>query len=386
MISRNIGVEAYPVWSKKYKILTNLISSDTIPYALRIKSKVAIRGRIAKKLGNTACDFITGHIHHYSLFNVRVCNTRKEDDINASRIESYKAIINLKETNDYKRINKFFEAVNKKLPIDGLFINRVEIYEARKKRILQKFPKPFSHIYNILDYFFHRVCPKLKLISKLYFNITGGYNRALTKTELLGRLYSCGFTIVDEKTINNHLYFVAKKTQKPSYDMNPTYGPLISLKRIGKHGKQINVYKFRTMHPYSEYLQQYIFEKNNLRKGGKLKGDFRISHLGKILRKYWIDELPMIINCFLGDMKIIGVRPLSSQYFNLYTKELQEKRTKVKPGLIPPFYADMPETLDEIMESELRYLNEYEKSPFLTDIKYTYKIFKNIIVKGKRSL
>ncbi len=386
MINRNISVEAYPIWSKKYKVLTSLISSDTIPYALRVKSKVAIRGTIAKKLGNKACDYITSYIQNYKLFNVRICNTRKENDIISGHLDTYKAIINLKKVNDYRRINKFFEAVNEKLPIDGIFINRVEIYDTRKERILKKLPKPLNRIHHFLDYIFHRVMPKLKLTSALYFNITDGYDRVLTKTELLGRLYSCGFDIIDEKIIDEHLYFVAKKRKTPSYDMNPTYGPLISLRRVGKNGKQINVYKFRTMYPYSEYLQQYIFEKNNLRKGGKLNGDFRISNLGKLLRKYWIDELPMIFNCIIGDMKIIGVRPLSNQYFNLYTKELREKRTKFKPGLIPPFYADMPETLDEIMESELNYLNEYEKNPLLTDIRYTYKIFKNIIVKGKRSL
>lgn len=84
-------------------------------------------------------------------------------------------------------------------------------------------------------------------------------------------------------------------------------------------------------------------------------------------------------------MKFVGVRPLSSHYFSLYSKELQELRTKVKPGLFPPFYADMPETLEEIQESEIRYIKSYLKRPFYTDCRYFFKTFVNIALKGKRS-
>ena len=45
----------------------------------------------------------------------------------------------------------------------------------------------------------------------------------------------------------------------------------------------------------------------------------------------------MLINFFKGDMKLVGVRPLSKQYFELYKKEVRERRIKYKPGLIPPF-------------------------------------------------
>jgi len=69
----------------------------------------------------------------------------------------------------------------------------------------------------------------------------------------------------------------------------------------------------------------------------------------------------------------------------LYSDELKEKRVKHKPGLIPPFYADMPKTLPEIIESELRYLNEYEKHPLRTDLKYFFKAWENIIFKKARS-
>ncbi len=380
------SAESYSFLNKNEKILADSNISDTKPYALRAKSKVAIKKIITRKLGNDVSDFIGKYLQDFRLFDVLLCDTRDKDNINLYQKEFFQAIVNLHEVNHYRRINKFLEAVNSRLPEGGLFINTLETYETRKQRILQKLPKPLNHLYYCYDFILHRMCPKLKWTKKLYFKITRGYGRVLTKAEILGRLYSCGFEVLEEKTIENQLYFVAKKIKKPTYDMEPTYGPLISLKRVGKNGKLINVYKLRTMHPYSEYLQHYVFQKNNLKKGGKLKDDFRISNMGKLLRKYWIDELPMVINFLKGDMKLIGGRPLSSHYFGLYTEELQEKRVKFKPGLIPPFYADMPETLDEIIASEMKYLNAYEKKPILTDIRYLFKILKNIVIRGKRSL
>jgi len=93
----------------------------------------------------------------------------------------------------------------------------------------------------------------------------------------------------------------------------------------------------------------------------------------------------MLINLIKGDLKLVGVRPLSQHYFDLYTDELKEKRIKYKPGLIPPFYADLPKTLPEIMDSEMRYLLSYEKKPFLTDIRYCWKALWNILFRHARS-
>jgi len=140
------------------------------------------------------------------------------------------------------------------------------------------------------------------------------------------------------------------------------------------------------MHPYAEFLQQYVYENNDLQEGGKFKRDIRVTSMGRFMRKYWIDELPMLINLIKGDMKLVGVRPLSKQYFNLYTPELQQKRTNYRPGLLPPFYADMPKTLDEIQASELRYLKQCETNGELrTDFKYFFLILKNILFNKARS-
>jgi len=93
----------------------------------------------------------------------------------------------------------------------------------------------------------------------------------------------------------------------------------------------------------------------------------------------------MFINMIAGEMKLVGVRPLSRQYFDLYTEELKRKRLKTKPGLIPPFYADMPKTLEEIMDSEMRYLEAYKQHPLRTDVRYFFKAFGNIMFRGARS-
>ncbi len=80
-----------------------------------------------------------------------------------------------------------------------------------------------------------------------------------------------------------------------------------------------------------------------------------------------------------------GVRPLSQHYYSLYNDDLKQKRIKFKPGLVPPFYADMPKTLEEIMSSEMRYLEAYEKHPILTDFSYFFKAFFNIFFRRARS-
>lgn len=297
----------------------------------------------------------------------------------------FRHIINLKRINDIQYINKFFETINRKIPNGGLFSGLVETKNLRKKRILKKYPPLLNRIIYFIDFIVKRIFPKFRITKKIYFLLTRGKNRVLTKAETFGRLYSCGFEIVDEAEINNILYFIARKVDEPAYDLNPTYGPFIKLNRIGKGGQIFKVYKFRTMHPYAEYLQAYIYTKNHLDSGGKFKNDFRVSTAGKIFRTFWIDELPMIFNILKGQMKLVGVRPLSKQYYNLYSKELQEKRIRHKPGLIPPYYADMPDSLEEIQASELKYINAFEKHPFRTNWKYFWKAFVNILFKRARS-
>jgi lipopolysaccharide/colanic/teichoic acid biosynthesis glycosyltransferase len=124
---------------------------------------------------------------------------------------------------------------------------------------------------------------------------------------------------------------------------------------------------------------------HNLHEGGKFNNDFRVSRIGKIMRIFWIDELPMVLNLFSGEIRLVGVRPLSEQYFSLYSKEHQERRIRYKPGLVPPYYADMPKTLEEIEASEKRFLDLYDEHPFSTNWKYFWRAMYNIIIRRARS-
>jgi len=207
----------------------------------------------------------------------------------------------------------------------------------------------------------------------------------ISKSELFGRLSFCGYEIIDTKSIEDRLYFVCKKKKTISNEKFPSYGPIVKLKRVGYRGTPLYIFKLRTMYPYSEFIQGDLYEKNHLDVSGKMKDDYRITSWGKIFRRYFIDELPQIYNWLNGDLNIVGVRAISEQYFKLYPKDIQHKRIKFKPGLIPPYYADLPKSFEEIIESEKTYLNQKEKSPFYTDLKYFFKASINILLKGSRS-
>jgi hypothetical protein len=297
----------------------------------------------------------------------------------------FRLFINMKRINDARWLNRYFLDVYQTLLTDGFFIGRAHTISLYSKRFFDKYPKYFSHIFYGINFIFRRVFPKLPVTKKVYFAITRGKNRAISRAETLGRLCFCGFKIVAEKEIGNDFYFIAQKVKTSSVDENPSYGPLVRFNRVGVNGDNIVVYKFRTMHPYSEYLQDYVYEKYSLQRGGKFKDDFRITALGRFMRKTWIDELPMLYNWIRGELNIVGVRPLSYQYFSMYPKDLQELRKKVVPGLIPPFYADLPQTFEEICESERKYIEAYLERPLRTQWRYFRKAVWNIVFKGARS-
>lgn len=362
-----------------------LIDADKVLQA-KVKATVPPLNKelIIRNSGEGVYAFIEAHIdveHNFTLLvaTTTLFNIENQPD------NYYNAVVNLQKVNSIQRINKFFEEVNSKLPHGGTFIGCVQTNMLVKKRILKRYPPVLNYLFYISYFLWKRVIPKLPVTKKIYFFLTKGRNRALSKAETFGRLYSCGYEVIAEEMINDLQYFAARKIHKPSFDYNPTYGPLIRLKRIGKNGKIIYVYKMRTMHPYSEYLQQYVYNNSSLQEGGKFKNDFRVNTIGKYMRKFWVDEFPMLINLLRGDLKIVGVRPLSKHYFELYHDELKAKRIKTRPGLVPPFYADMPKTLEEIQESENRYLDAYMKRPFITDCKYFWKAGCNIVFKRARS-
>ena len=257
----------------------------------------------------------------------------------------------------------------------------------KSKLIEERYPWGIRKVVVAWDYLWNRVCPKLRLTHKLYFALTGGKSRTFTRVEIIGRLYRAGFEVVDEGFRQGEFFVLARKVGVPVDDMPPTGSPIIHLKRIGLDGKSIVVHKFRTMYTYSEYVQPYIYHYQSLERGGKFKDDYRVNFWGRWLRRVWLDELPMVWNLLRGDLKLVGVRPLSRQYFNLYSPEVQALRIRTKPGLLPPFYYEehTPETLDEVQASERRYLEAYLKAPHKTDWRYFWGIVGNILFHKKHS-
>ena len=95
-------------------------------------------------------------------------------------------------------------------------------------------------------------------------------------------------------------------------------------KRIGKDGFHFGLLKFATMCKDSPNIE-----------GGNItaKNDTRILPFGKFLRRYKINELPQLINVWLGDMSIIGRRPTVTEHFDFYNEDIKNILSKCKPGL-----------------------------------------------------
>ncbi len=342
-------------------------------------------GYIIKHQGNELLDFLQEHAGLF-LSSTLLINTIERFNIEKVSKTRYSTIINLHQVNDIREINMFFATINERLPYGGMFVGCFEALQQRKRRILSGKNKLLRSLIYSRDFFIFRVLPKLNITRELYFWITAGKGRALSKAEVFGRVYFSGFDIVDEVKIGGLSYFTARKAKDPLRIESAHYSFLLALERIGKNNELFKVYKIRTMYPYSSYLQGYLYQKNNLREGGKFQRDFRITTLGRFMRRYWLDELPMLANLLKGNMKLVGVRPLSKQYFSLYSEELQQQRVRHKPGLLPPFYADMPKTLEEIQASEKKYLDACEKQGlFFTDLHYLATILFNILFKKVRS-
>lgn len=314
---------------------------------------------------------------------VNYSETENEQPLNSSEVKN---IANFFLINDVRYINKYFRAVNESLKTDHYLCGRVETFSARQSKYAHSKVKLFRKAYSLFDFVVHRVFPKLWGIKKIYFLFTKGQSRLLSKAEVFGRLVCCGFEIAEYRDIDSVLYFVARKKSEPKIDFKPSYGPIFKMKRIGKNGKVFYVYKFRTMHPYSEYLQDFVLKNNGYSSSGKPAKDFRLTPWGKMLRRYWLDEVPQLINVLRGEMKLVGVRPVSERYFQDIPEDLQKLRMKQKPGCIPPYLSlGLKSNVNDVQKAEREYLEEKFKRPYTTDFRYFYKALYHIIVKKKRS-
>lgn len=104
--------------------------------------------------------------------------------------------------------------------------------------------------------------------------------------------------------------------------------------RIGLNGKAFGFIKFRSMYKNADKMKDKLLEQNESADGVifKMKNDPRVTKIGKIIRRFSIDELPQLINVLKGDMSLVGPRPPLPREVAEYTLE-DRKRLHVKPGI-----------------------------------------------------
>ena len=142
---------------------------------------------------------------------------------------------------------------------------------------------------------------------------------------------------------------------------SPGDGAIFRQRRVGRDGKLFWLYKFRTMCPDAEKRLNELLKLNQM--DGpvfKIKGDPRITRVGRFLRKTSLDELPQLLNVLQGDMSIVGPRPALPREVELYS-DYQRQRLYVTPGLscywqIAPHRNEM--SFDEWVALDLKYIQE----------------------------
>ena len=154
---------------------------------------------------------------------------------------------------------------------------------------------------------------------------------------------------------------------------DPGAGPFYKQIRIGRHGKEFYMYKFRTMKPNADKIIDTLNEQNEM--DGpvfKMKDDPRITRIGKYLRKLSLDELMQFFNVLKGDMTLVGPRPPLPREVEFYT-DYQKLRLLVTPGITCTWQIsrnrnDIP--FEQWVEMDLDYI---QNRTFFNDIKIMLK-------------
>ena len=145
-----------------------------------------------------------------------------------------------------------------------------------------------------------------------------------------------------------------------------------SQKRVGKNGKEFEMYKFRSMVVNAEELKEKLAAQNEM--SGpmfKMKDDPRVTKVGKFIRKTSIDELPQLWNVLKGDMSLVGPRPSLPKEVAQF-EDWMHKRLEVKPGLTCYWQVSGRNNIDfeEWMKLDIKYVDE--RSTWI-DIKLIFK-------------
>ena len=156
--------------------------------------------------------------------------------------------------------------------------------------------------------------------------------------------------------------------------------------RIGKGGKHINVYKFRSMYIDSQtnpekYLSDEQMEE--WKKERKVDNDPRVTKIGRFIRKTAIDELPQLFNILKGDIAIVGPRPITTKEYNNYSKEEIQLLTSTRPGLTG-YWQVYKTHKGDYSSGERQKMNivYFEKRSLLFDLKLILLTIPSIIKRG----
>ena len=152
-------------------------------------------------------------------------------------------------------------------------------------------------------------------------------------------------------------------------------------KRIGKNGKHIYVYKFRTMYSNSkEIFDNFTAEqKKEYYENFKLENDPRVTRVGDFLRKTSLDEIPQLLNVLKGDMSLVGPRPIVDGEIEKYG-EYFEKFVSVIPGITGYWQANgrSDTTYDERVQMDMYYI---DNRSIVLDIKIVFKTIVTVLKK-----
>ena len=320
----------------------------------------------------------------------------RADDLDSS-VSDAAVLVQLKPMNALRRLNRFLMQVPAHVPMGGYFVFRYRPLDDELEALKRGRRGPalwFAYSWHFLRY---RGLPKIPVLEQLYFSKPlsvidswlyrrmGQRRRVISRAEMWGRMYYWGFEVLGERQIDGEYWVVTRRFRTFDAARQPSFFMVARLTKVGLDGRLMHLHKVRTMYPFSEFVQERLYQDHGLSTTGKFRNDFRLTDYGRFLRKYWLDELPQVFDWLRGEVKLVGMRATSPHFLGLYPTALYDLYVQTKPGLIPPIFDANTSGFDDIVRIEFDYLEAYQRSPFLTDARCLLKTAHDIVIRGVRS-